>query len=348
MKNLPSKPDEEVEDLTMLEPFIEVLPSVPERGGARALPPDPQRKTKKVAWLALVISVLSVIFTGSGLYVLYAIIKEKESIDNVPPPDISLNVADEGNYVEYLGQRIPVMEDVPVNSYDPRGFYYDSNDFIHYEVDGRQAFMGIDVSTYQNTIDWAQVAEAGIEFAMVRVGRRGYGAEGNLGMDTHYVENIVGARQNGLEVGVYFFSQATNILELEEEIELLLSLIQNYDITYPVVFDWEFIDNVDWARTDATTGEELTALAKHFCQRIEGAGYTPMVYFNWDMGYCYYDLSQLTDYPFWLAELTAFPRFYYHFDMWQYTFTGQVPGIEGPVDMNLSFRDFANESKKIN
>lgn len=343
MNKLPSDVEHEEDEATGLKGKSN---SAVERGGARAIPQDPQQKTKKVALIAMIFSFVAVVFAGSGLYLLYSIIQEKDSMENLPPPDISLSMPEEGNFIEYQGQKIPVMETVPMNGYDARGFYYDENEYIRYELDGREAILGIDVSTYQQTIDWATVADAGIEFAMIRVGRRGYGAEGSLGMDTHYVENILGATQNGVEVGVYFFSQATNILELEEEVDLLLSLIQNYTITYPVVFDWEFITTADWARTDDSTGEEITAMAKRFCERIEASGYTPMIYFNVDMAYRYLDLSQLTDYPFWLAELNPFPRFYYHFDMWQYTFTGAVPGIEGHVDMNLSFRDFAAENAK--
>lgn len=354
MKKFPNDLDEteidpefqqEQEETTMLEPFVEVLPVVADRGGARVLPPDPVKKTKKVAWLALLISVVSVAFTGGGVYLLHSILEETESMDNAATPEISLNMPPEGHFIEYQGLNIPVMPTVPMNSYDARGFYLDVNDFMHYEVDGFKGILGIDVSVYQSSIDWKAVAEAGIEFAMIRVGWRGYGSEGALGMDQYYVENLVGAQQNGIETGVYFFSQATNIIEVDEEVDLLLSLIQNYDITYPVVFDWEHITTDDNPRTKNTTGEEITAMAKRFCERIEVAGYTPMVYFNVDMAYRDMDLSQLMDYPFWLAELNSFPRFYYHFDMWQYTFTGNVPGIEGPVDMNLSFRDFAAESQ---
>lgn len=336
--------DRQTEDLTNLEPMITVIPSTSERGGARALPPDPQKQVKKIAWIAFVFSILSLFFAGTGFWFLYQIMEEKQNAEENSTPDISLTLPDEGDYIEYQGKSIPVLEDVPVNGYDTRGFYYDENDYIRYEVDGKEALVGIDVSIYQQTIDWAQVAEAGVDFAMIRVARRGYGEEGNLGMDVHYVENIVGATQHGIDVGVYFFSQATSIWEVDEEITLLLSLIHSYDITYPVVFDWEFISTSDWARTDYVTGEEITAMAKYFCEKVESAGYTPAVYFNMDMGYRYLDLSELTDYTFWLSELNPVPRFYYHFDMWQYSFTGTVPGIQGYVDLNLSFRDFAKEN----
>ncbi len=357
MNQIPSDIEEEEDDMETEEEYMETeeemleeesfeeeMPIIPEKRGSRVIRSE-QKRGSKMAILAVILSAVTLLVVGVGVVFLYAILQEQDIIDNLGPPDITLTMPESGHYIEYQGVNIPVMETVPVNGYDARGFYYDINDYIHYEVDGREARIGIDVSYHQNDIDWAQVAETGIEFAMVRVGRRGYAEEGTLGMDTHYVQNLVGATQNGIDVGVYFFSQATNMVELEEEVDLLLGLIQNFDISYPVVFDWEFVTTADWARTNNTTGEEITAMAKRFCERVALAGYQPMVYFNVEMGYMYLDLSELTDYSFWLAELNSFPRFYYHFDMWQYTFTGTVAGIEGPVDMNISFRDFAAESK---
>ncbi|MFI3252842.1 MAG: glycoside hydrolase family 25 protein [Eubacteriales bacterium] len=304
-----------------------------------------QNASKSAAWVALILSVLALVFSVATFSVLSTILQEKDELDNIAPPIENSIVMpeEEGHYISYQGERILVHDDVPVNQYDARGFYSDAQGFIRYEVDGQQGIVGIDVSYHQQEIDWAQVAEAGVEFAMIRVGRRGYGEEGNLGLDEYYVQNILGATQNGIHVGVYFFSQAISFWELDEEIAMFLNLIENYPITYPVVFDWEYIDNVSWARTDHIDGETLTEMAKHFCTQVEQEGYTPMVYFNMDMGYLSYDLSEISDYSFWVAELNSRPNFYYDFDIWQYSFTGSVPGIVGNVDLNLSFRDFASE-----
>ncbi len=338
--------DDRNEDKIM-EPFVDTGTVSPtERGGARALPPDPQSKTRKVAWLAVILSIFSIVISAVGCYLIYAIIQEKKAIDNPSTPDINYIMPDEGDYIDYQGFKIPVKEDVPLNSYDARGFFYDDNGYMRYELNGQEAILGIDVSYHQKLINWEEVAEAGIEFAMIRVGRRGYGEEGTLGMDELYVENITGALRNGIKVGVYFFSQATNLWEVDEEVVMLLSLIEPYDITYPVVFDWEFVPGVEYARTNFVTGQEITTMTKYFCEQVENAGYQPMVYLNLDFGYLYLDLSELKQYPIWLAELNLRPRFYYHFDMWQYSFTGVVPGIEGDVDMNLSFRDFDAEFRE--
>lgn len=140
-------------------------------------------------------------------------------------------------------------------------------------------------------------------------------------------------------MGVYFFSQAVSVWEAEEEAQYVLDAIQGYDVTYPVAFDWEFIAG-DTARTDGMGPEAITRCAGAFCDMIREAGYHPVVYFNQDLGYLSYQLDRLTDYTFWLAEYNARPSFFYHFDLWQYTHTASVPGIEGNVDMNLAFREF--------
>lgn len=339
---------EKEEALSLMVPYTameprELSPAQPVR--SRVIPPDPVKRTKKVAWFSLLLSLVAVGISLIAYSLILAVLKENEELDTLLPPVApAVTPQEEGNFIQYQSYQVPVLEDVPVNSYDARGFYTDNLGFVQYEMDGDRGIMGIDVSYHQQTIDWAEVAASGIEFAMIRVARRGYGEEGSLGLDTHYVENILGAMANGIHVGVYFFSQATNLWEVDEEIAMLLSLIENYDITYPVVFDWEYITTSDWARTDDVTGDEVTAMAKHFCQKIAYEGYIPAIYFNMDMGYLHYDLSELTDYSFWLAELNTRPRFYYDFDMWQYSFTGSVAGIQGDVDMNLSFRDYSLES----
>lgn len=320
------------------------LPVVSNKARSRVLPPDPVKRTKKIAWASLLLSAVAVVISLAAYSLILVVLKENEELDTLLPPVApAVTPVEEGNFIQYQGSLLPVKEDVPTNDYDARGFFVDNQGFVRYEMDDARGIVGIDVSYHQQEIDWAEVAAAGVEFAMIRVGRRGYGEEGTLGLDTHYVENILGATANGIHVGVYFFSQATSLFEIDEEVTMLLNLIDNFNISYPVVFDWEYITTADWARTNEVTGEEVTTMAKYFCDKVALAGYTPSIYFNMDMGYLSYDLSQLKEYSFWLAELNTRPLFHYHFDMWQYTFTGKVPGIAGSVDMNLSFRDFAAE-----
>ena len=208
--------------------------------------------------------------------------------------------------------------------------------WMTYEAEGKRGRTGIDVSAYQKEIDWPAVAADGIDFAILRLGYRGY-TEGGLFLDKTFEQNLQGALNAGLDVGVYFFSQAVTPEEAEQEADYVCSALDGYDITYPVAFDWEPISD-ESARTNGLDGETLTQCADAFCARVKEAGYTPAVYFNQSLGYLRYDLRELTDYALWLAEYDSKPDFYYHFDLWQYTHTGQVAGIEGNVDLDLDLR----------
>ena len=236
-------------------------------------------------------------------------------------------------YFTYRDQQLEAIKGVDRNRYDPQAFTQEENGWITYEKNGRKALTGIDVSVYQGDIDWEAVAQSGVEFAIIRLGYRGY-SQGAIQLDRNFEQNMRGALEAGLDVGVYCFSQATTVLEAEEEADFVLELIDGYDLTYPVVFDWENI-TYDTARTDGIDSQTLTALADAFCRRVEEAGYQPMIYFNQYLAYLMYDLEGITQWPFWLAEYNETPGFYYTFQMWQYTDAGQVDGIQGEVDLNL-------------
>jgi GH25 family lysozyme M1 (1,4-beta-N-acetylmuramidase) len=194
--------------------------------------------------------------------------------------------------------------------------------------------VGIDVSAHQGKIDWQKVKEAGVEFAFIRVGYRGYGQAGKLVADEYAPANLKGAREAGLDVGVYFFSQAINTDEAAEEAKMLLDLIKGYDINLPVVYDWETVFAED-ARTNNMQARGITDCALTFCQIIEEAGYTPMVYFNTYQSLNLMHLEELKQYEFWLAWYSDLMRYPYQVRMWQYTDSGRVPGIDTNVDLNV-------------
>ncbi len=195
---------------------------------------------------------------------------------------------------------------------------------------------GIDVSEHQLEIDWAAVAASGMaDFAFIRAGYRGY-TQGQLYEDPYFRNNMEEAAANGIEIGVYFFSQAISEEEAVEEAEFLLDLIGSYQIDCPVVYDWEPMHLAE-ARTEGLDSETLTNCALAFCRTIEAAGYTPMVYFYRHLGYHNYELGRLADYDFWVGAPGDAPDFYYVHSWWQYSYTASVPGIEGDVDLNLHF-----------
>lgn len=222
---------------------------------------------------------------------------------------------------------------VPENSYDPAGFYEEGG-FKRYKSEDTLASVGVDVSSHQQEIDWELVAANGVEFAMIRVGYRGY-TEGEIQPDDYFVQNIEGARAAGLDVGVYFFSQALDEQEAIDEANYVLEQIKPYSLSYPVIFDWEDIE-AD-ARTDGMDSVQLTKNAIAFCDTIKQAGYRAGVYFNQRFGYEEFDLESLQDYVFWLAEYNDTPSFSFHFQIWQYCNDGRVDGIKTDVDLNLAF-----------
>ncbi len=195
--------------------------------------------------------------------------------------------------------------------------------------------VGVDVSDHQGVIDWEAVADAGVDFAILRCGWRGYSA-GGLNEDTYFRQNYQGAKAAGLDVGVYFFSQATSLAEGAEEALYTLELIEGMELDLPVWFDWEKIDN-DTARTDDVPGSAVTDACIEFCEIIESEGYDAGVYTYLNLAYYTYELDRLAHLPFWLGDPGGFPEFYYDHDIWQYTFTGSVPGIETEVDMNVMY-----------
>ncbi len=231
---------------------------------------------------------------------------------------------------------------VPPNEYDESAFAVE-NGFLTYQGGG-PSIVGVDVSSYQQDVDWQRVAAAGVEFAIIRVGYRGC-TEGGLYEDSHFRQNIEGALAAGLDVGVYLFSQAVTPEEAEEEAAFLLERIEGYHITYPVVFDWER-QSMEGSRTVSTSGAVQTDCAVAFCEAVERAGYLPMVYFSPSKGYGELELERLMGWPFWLAHYTedwAPTGFRYHYAMWQYSCEGAVDGIGGAVDLNLCLTDFQHK-----
>ena len=205
--------------------------------------------------------------------------------------------------------------------------YYQGSDFA--------TRRGIDLSVFQGDVDWQKAAQDGVEFAILRLGYRGYG-KGVLQPDEMFDAHLEGAHNAGLDAGVYFFSQALTVEEGREEARYVLEQLDGRALEMPVYFDWEPIAAED-SRTNGYDYAHLTDSAVAFCQTIEEEGYQAGVYINRQQGYYHYDLSRLADYSLWVADYNCYPDFYYRFDMWQYTANGQLDGIDIQVDMNLLF-----------
>ena len=200
-----------------------------------------------------------------------------------------------------------------------------------------ETMLGVDVSSHQETIDWQQVAASGIKYAFVRLGNRGY-ESGKLSADTYAMLNLTGAREAGLLVGAYLFSQAVTVAEAEEEAAFALEVLGGFKLDLPLVFDWEYVSET--ARTAHVDARMLTDCTLAFCQTVEEAGYESMIYFNSYQATSLLYLNELEQYPWWLAMYDISMEFPCKADLWQYTKTGTVPGIQGNADVNLMFTEW--------
>lgn len=196
------------------------------------------------------------------------------------------------------------------------------------------AKRGIDVSKWNKEIDWDKVKAAGVEFAIIRAGYRGY-TSGSLIMDPYFETNMRGATNAGIPVGVYFFSQAITPVEAVEEASMVIELCDNYYLSYPVFLDSESTGRN--GRADNLSAEKRTELSKAFLETIKSAGYEAGIYGarNWFAQNLLMD--QLDDTLIWLAEYREIPLYQGYYHMWQYSSKGSIDGINGNVDLNISY-----------
>ena len=223
---------------------------------------------------------------------------------------------------------------LPPSPYTPSDFVDDGG---YLSCTAGDAVLGIDVSSHQGLIDWQAVADAGIRFAFVRLGYRGY-SNGNLMTDQYVRINLNGAREAGIPVGAYFFSQAITVEEAKQEAAYALGILDGFRLDLPLVYDWEYVNGE--ARTANVDRPTLTDCTLAFCEAVEAVGYAPMVYFNSGQITRLLYGERIEQYPWWLAKYDPAMDFPCRADMWQYSNTGTVPGINAPVDLNLMFTEF--------
>ena len=272
---------------------------------------------------------------------------ETPVVPGIQPSEIYTPGETTGGTITYDNRQFPIYAAAEASRLGEGDFIWNEDGTRLNYVGGRfRTRFGIDVSAYQNrasenkTIDWQAVAADGVDFAMVRIGLRGY-TTGGLNEDAYYRENIQGAMNAGIETGVYFFAQAITVEEAIEEAEFVIGLLQGYDINGPVAYDWEM--NNSSYRVYGTSPEMATACAIAFCQRIQEAGYTPMIYAGNYVGYVKYDQGAIAPYLKWYPEYKQdtseklYPTFYYQMDYWQFTDSCVIDGIGGRVDANLQF-----------
>ncbi|MBQ3104285.1 MAG: glycoside hydrolase family 25 [Lachnospiraceae bacterium] len=324
---------------------------------------------------------LTVILGTLGVLLLLAVIaiiflrgrEEAVSTENMvqdlpeddPKEPSEINVEGEGSDVRQGSEEvlqgeeeIPVEEQDPLMEADRSNTQLGAGTELTQILTGQgaeeisQITLGIDVSRYQGTIDWAQVAQTGVDFAIVRVGYRTL-STGEITEDSNARYNLQEATAHGIKAGAYFFSTAVTEQEAVEEANWTADFISRYKITYPVVYDCEGYERQD-SRQYSLTKEERTGIAKAFLNAIHERGYTPMFYAS--KGEMEGDLKWITSeleksFKIWVSWYPSLPYpdtqtadYAGNYDMWQYTNNGSVPGIAYPVDVNIAYFGYEGEA----
>jgi GH25 family lysozyme M1 (1,4-beta-N-acetylmuramidase) len=241
-------------------------------------------------------------------------------------------------YADGSSEWVTINEKWEKNTYDFTNLVASDGKLKYFANGKKVSFVGMDVSRYQGDIDFIQAKESGIDFVMIRVGARGY-KTGELTLDEYFAQNIQRATDAGLDVGVYFYSQAITVEEAEKEAEMVIENIQNYKILYPVAIDMEYVEN-DMSRVESLKNADRTKVTAAFLNKIQAAGYKPMIYGNKEWLLKRIDLGTFTTSSVWLSDEADMPDYPYQFAMWQYTTDGSVKGVTGPVNMDICFIDY--------
>lgn len=234
---------------------------------------------------------------------------------------------------------IDLSDEIERNDYDYDNLKYQNPTMNYYEEGKLVSKCGADISANQGDVDFAKLKKAGCDFVMIKIGARGY-SSGNIVFDKNYKDNLKSAKKAGLDIGVYFCSQAVNKSEAREEADELLDAIEDYDVKYPIAFVMENVDG-DMARIEALDMDARTTIAKAFLDRVKDSGYTAMLYGDKEWLLTMVDMERLSDYDVWYAQDSKKPDYPYEFGMWQYNSGTSINGVSGKVALSMSFMDYA-------
>ena len=228
-----------------------------------------------------------------------------------------------------------ILSDVKKNDYDFEKCLENNEGRLSYRDSKRTATLGVDLSKYNGNVDFIKLKDAGINFAMLRLGSRGYGS-GVISLDDKFVEYAQNAALAGIYTGAYFYSSAINEAEAVEEANYIVGAVSGFNLKYPIAIDVEKVTG-DSSRTEKLTSAQRTAIVKAFCDTVKGYGYNPIIYSHRDMLISGLDLEELDSYDVWLSDYSSPTDYPYRFSLWQFTQDGKIQGIDGNVDLNLCF-----------
>lgn len=223
------------------------------------------------------------------------------------------------------------------NTYDFTKIEEKANLKRYMENGKKTSYVGVDVSKHTGKINFTGVKAAGVDYVMIRLGSRGY-STGQISLDENFKENIEGAIEAGLEVGVYFYSQAITQDEAIQEANFVIQNLEPYraKVKYPVAFDMEFVSN-DKSRVEGLSREDKTTVTAAFLEGVKAAGYVPMIYGDKEWLIKEIDMTKLQEFDVWLSQEEDIPDYPYQYTMWQYSTEGVLNGITGNADLNICF-----------
>lgn len=212
-----------------------------------------------------------------------------------------------------------------------------------YMENGRTtSYVGVDISKHTGKINFNGIRAAGVDYVMIRLGSRGY-STGQISLDENFKENIEGAIEAELDIGIYFYSQAVSPEEAIQEANFVIQNLEPYraHVKYPIAFDMEFVSN-DKSRIEGLSREDKTTVTATFAEGIKAAGYVPMIYGDKEWLIKEVDLTKLQNYDVWLSQETDIPDYPYLYTMWQYDTDSVLNGIDGGADLNICFVNYSD------
>lgn len=245
-------------------------------------------------------------------------------------------------YTDGTEEWVLISPYLPKNTYDFSNLSGNGSQLKYTENGKKISRLGVNLSKHSGKVNFGSLKSSGVDYVMIRLGARGY-TTGQISLDENFVENMEGAIEAGLDIGVYFYSQAINEEEANQEANFVIQNLEPYKthISYPIAFDMENISN-DAARIDGLSRDDKTMIARTFLNGVEASGYVPMVYGNKEWLIKNVDLAKLQEYDIWLSQDMEKPDYPYQFAMWQYASTGSMSSVSGDAYFNLCFVSYSD------
>lgn len=273
------------------------------------------------------------------------IVETPSPAPTVTPEPTEEQLATDGKHIQITyrdgtSQWLEIDDDIPFHEYDFKRLKAQNGKMAYYEQNKEVSCLGIELSRESGLVNFETLKTEGIDFVMIKVGERGY-ESGRLVLDERFLTYIEGARQAGLDVGVYFCSQAVTASEAADEAAFVMDNIKNYTVTYPIVFRMDTITN-DTARTDILDPKQKTEIAKAFMNTVEREGYFSALYGDKEFLLTQVVPKQLlSSCDVWLTDLKPVPDYPYQFRMWEYAGGEVLQGVEKEVSYTISFVDYS-------